>query len=161
MICWPIRSGWFNGFLKVPADAFDALVDVAKRQVAAGDIRGLLYQSLFGLYAKLPPTWRVKNEAEAKRYFLLFMKMVGADPRPEVASLLGYADVIIETKKFVWVFEFKFDRSAKAAVRQIREKGYADAYKADRRPVTLVGINFRKAKRNIDEPLFESFSEGS
>ena len=44
-----------------------------------------------------------------------------------------------------------------AAVRQIREKGYAAAYKGDRRPVTLVGINFRTAKRNIDEPLFAKF----
>ena len=69
------------------------------------------------------------------------------------------ADAIIETSKFVWVFEFKFDRSAKAAIRQIREKGYADAYKADRRPVTLVGINFRKVKRNIDEPLFDPFPD--
>ena len=41
-----------------------------------------------------------------------------------------------------------------AAIRQIREKGYADAYRGDRRPVTLVGINFRAAKRNIDEPVF-------
>ena len=149
-----IRAGWFNGFLKVPADDFDALVDVAKRQVAAGDVEGLIYESLFGLYARLPPTWRVKNEAEAKRYFLLFMRMIGANPQPEVASLRGYADAIIETKKFVWVFEFKFNKSANAAVRQIREKGYAAAYKGDRRPVTLVGINFRAAKRNIDEPLF-------
>ena len=149
-----IRAGWFSGFLKVPADDFDALVDTAKRQIAAGDIKGLLYQSLFGLYAKLPPTWRVKDEAEAKRYFLLFMRMAGANPQPEVASLLGYADAIVETPAFVWVFEFKFNRSANAAVRQICEKGYADAYKGDRRPVTLVGINFRTAKRNIDEPAF-------
>ena len=149
-----IRAGWFNGFLKVPADDFDALVEVAKRQVAAGDVEGLIYETLFGLYARLPPTWRVKNEAEAKRYFLLFMRMIGANPQPEVASLRGYADAIIETKKFVWVFEFKFNKSANAAVRQIREKGYAAAYKGDRRPVTLVGINFRAAKRNIDEPLF-------
>ena len=41
-----------------------------------------------------------------------------------------------------------------AAIRQIREKGYADQYKGDRRPVTLVGVNFRAAKRNIDEPVF-------
>ena len=149
-----IRAGWFNGFLKVPADDFDALVDTAKRQIAAGDIKGLLYDSLFGLYARLPPTWRVKDEAEAKRYFLLFMRMIGANPLPEVASLRGYADAIIETRKFVWVFEFKFNKTAKAAIRQIREKGYADAYKGDKRPVTLVGINFRTAKRNIDEPLF-------
>ena len=152
-----IRSGWFNGFLKVSADDFDALVDVAKRQVAAGDADGLLYESLFGLYARLPPTWRVKDEAEAKRYFLLFMRMIGANPQPEVASLRGYADAIIETKKFVWVFEFKFNKSANAAVRQIREKGYADQYKGDKRPVTLVGVNFRAAKRNIDEPVFAKF----
>ena len=55
---------------------------------------------------------------------------------------------------FVWVFEFKFNKSAEAAIRQIREKGYADPYKGDKRPVTLVGVNFRTAKRNIDEPVF-------
>ena len=51
------------------------------------------------------------------------------------------------------MFEFKFNKSPKAAIRQIREKGYADAYRADRRPVTLIGINFSAKKRNIDEPL--------
>ena len=35
-------------------------------------------------------------------------------------------------------------------------KGRADAYKGGRRPVTLVGVDFRTAKRNIDEPLFEA-----
>ena len=45
-------------------------------------------------------------------------------------------------------------QAAKAAIRQIREKGYAAEYKGDRRPVTLVGVNFRLSKRNIDEPLF-------
>ena len=149
-----IRDGWFDGFLKVPASEFDALVDAAKNQIETGDVRGLLYDSLFALYAKIPPTWRVKDEAEAKRYFLLFMQMAGANPQPEKPSLLGYADAIIETKQFVWVFEFKFNKSAQAAIRQIREKGYADAYKGDKRPVTLVGVNFRTAKRNIDEPLF-------
>ena len=32
-----------------------------------------------------------------------------------------------------------------------------DAYRGDRRPVTLVGVNFRAAKLNIDEPVFEDF----
>ena len=35
------------------------------------------------------------------------------------------------------------------------ENGYAGAYKADSRPVTLIGINFSAEKRNIDEPLLE------
>ena len=151
-----IRAGWFDSIINVPAGEFDALVDVAKRQVAADDLRGLLYETLYALYAKIPPDWRIKCEADVKRHFHLFMEMLGAKVEPERPSLLGYADAIIETRKFVWVFEFKFNKSAKAAVRQIREKGYAAQYKGDRRPVTLVGINFRAAKRNIDEPLFSA-----
>ena len=149
-----IRSGWFNSIIKVPSTEFDALVNVAKRQVAAGDVDGLINETLYRLYAKIPTEWRIRSEADVKRHFMLFMEMLGAKVAAEEGSARGYADAIIETKAFVWVFEFKFNRSANAAIRQIREKGYADAYKGDKRPVTLVGINFRLAKRNIDEPLF-------
>ena len=150
-----IRAGWFNTIVKVPATEFDALVDVAKRQVAAGDLRGLVGESLYRIYAKIPPEWRIRCEADVKRHFRLFMEMAGAKVSAEEGSAFGYADAIIETPQFVWVFEFKFNKSAKAAIRQIREKGYDAPYKGDKRPVTLVGINFRAAKRNIDEPLFE------
>ena len=136
--------------------SFTSLVDTAKRQLAEGNVDALTNDTLFSLYAAIPSTWAVKDEAEAKRYFHLFMKMLGAKVQAEEATAFGYADAIVETKKAVYVFEFKFNRSARAAVRQIREKGYADAYKAGRRPVTLVGINFAAKKRNIDEPLIES-----
>ena len=149
-----IRSGWFDSIVKVPSSEFDALVDVAKRQVAAGDVDRLVNETLYRIYAKIPPEWKIRDEADVKRHFRLFMEMLGAKVSAEEGSARGYADAIIETKAFVWVFEFKFNKSANVAVRQIREKGYADQYKGDRRPVTLVGINFRTAKRNIDEPVF-------
>ena len=148
-----LRSLWWKQLMKIDEEDFTALVDVAKRQLAKGDVDALTNETLFSLYAALPPTWRVKGEADAKRYFQLFMKMLGAEVRTEQTSARGYADAIVETKKAVFVFEFKFNKSAKAAIRQIREKGYADAYKGGRRPVTLVGINFSAKKRNIDEPI--------
>ena len=151
-----LKSNFWRTVMHMEASSFDALVDVAKRQLAEGDVRMLVGKTLFSLYAALPSTWRVKDESDAKRYFQLFMKMLGADVQAEEASAFGYADAIVETKKAVYVFEFKFNRSAKAAVRQIREKGYADAYKGGRRPVTLIGINFSSKKRNIDEPILES-----
>ena len=156
-----IRAGWFDSLLQVPSTEFDALVEVAKRQVAAGDLRGLVGESLYRIYAKIPPEWKIRSEADVKRHFRLFMEMLGAKVAAEEGSAFGYADAIIETKDFVWVFEFKFNKSAKAAVAQIREKGYAAAYKGDRRPVTLVGVNFRTAKRNIDEPLFAKMRSGT
>ena len=156
-----IRAGWFDYFVKIPSTEFDALVDVAKRQVAAGDLRGLVGESLYRIYAKIPPEWRIRREADVKRHFRLFMEMLGAKVAAEEGSAFGYADAIIETKAFVWVLEFKFNRSANEAIRQIREKGYADAYRGDRRPVTLVGINFRTSKRNIDEPVFGKIKESN
>ena len=149
-----IKAGWFNSIVKVPSTEFDALVMVAKRQVGEGDLRCLIGETLYRIYAKIPPEWRIRCEADVKRHFRLFMEMLGAKVKAEEGSAFGYADAILETKKFVWVFEFKFNKTAKAALVQIREKGYADAYKGDKRPVTLVGINFRTTKRNIDEPLF-------
>lgn len=151
-----LKSLWWKQLMKIEERDFTALVDVAKSQLAEGDVDALTNETLFSLYAALPPTWRVKSEADAKRYFQLFMKMLGADVRTEQTSARGYADAIVETKKAVYVFEFKFNRSAKAAVRQVREKGYADAYKGGRRPVTIVGVNFSTKKRNIDEPLIEA-----
>jgi enoyl-CoA hydratase/carnithine racemase len=151
-----LNSIWWKQLMKIEEKDFAALVDVAKRQLAEGDVRMLVGKTLYSLYASLPPTWRVKNEAEAKRYFQLFVKMLGANVQAEEASAFGYADAIVETKKAVYVFEFKFNKSAKAAIRQIREKGYADAYKGGKRPVTLIGINFSAKKRNIDEPLIEN-----
>ena len=151
-----LRSLWWKQLMKIEEKDFTALVDVAKRHLAEGDVDALINETLFSLYAALPSTWRVKDESDAKRYFQLFMKMLGADVRTEQTSARGYADAIVETKKAVYVFEFKFNKSAKAAIRQIREKGYADAYKGGKRPVTLIGINFSSKKRNIDEPLIES-----
>ena len=150
-----LKSNFWRMVMHMEASSFDALVDVAKRQLAEGDVRMLVGKTLFSLYAALPSTWRVKDEADAKRYFQLFMKMLGADIHAEEASAFGYADAIVETKKAVYVFEFKFNKSAKAAIRQIREKGYADAYKGGKLPVTLIGINFSSKKRNIDEPILE------
>ena len=152
-----IRRGWFDSIVRVPATEFDALVDVAKRQVATGDVDALICETLYRIYAKIPPEWKIRSEADVKRHFRLFMEMLGAKVAAEEGSARGYADAIIETRKFVWVFEFKFNKSTSAAVRQIREKGYAAQYKGDKRPVTLVGVNFRTAKRNIDEPLFAKF----
>ena len=150
-----LKRGYLSQVMGLKDGPFDTLVDRAKRQIASGDWKGYLYESLFGLYASIPVDWHIKDEAEAKRYFQLFTSMTGANPQPEVASIFGYADAVIETATDVYVFEFKYRKSAKAAIRQIRERGYADKWIGGERPVTLIGINFNPKKRNIDMPIVE------
>ena len=150
-----LRDGYISRILGIKEGVFNSLVVRALRQIRAGDLKGFLHESLFGLYAAIPPDWQIRDEAEAKRYFLLFASLTGANPQPEVPSLLGYADAVIETPDAVHVLEFKYRRSARTAIRQIRDRGYADKWAAGPRPVTLVGINFNPKKRIIDLPVIE------
>ncbi len=150
-----LKRGFISQVLGMKEGSFDAIVDKAKRQLAARDIEHFLYESLFGLYASVPADWQIRDEAEAKRYFLLFASMCGANPQPEVASIFGYADAVIETPDSVFVFEFKYRRSARAAIKQIKDRNYAAKWLGGPRPVTLVGINFNPKVRNIDMPVIE------
>ena len=150
-----LRDGYVSRILGFPDDSWETLIDRARRLIAAGDIREVVETMLFSLYAQIPPDWRIANEAEAKRYFQLFFAMLGADPAPEFPSARGYADAVVQRLDAVYVFEFKYDESPEAAMRQIRERGYADKWKGGKRPVTLIGINFSSRKRNIDIPAIE------
>ena len=150
-----LKSGYISQVMGIEEESFNPLVDQARRLIALGDIREVAETMLFSLYAQIPPDWRIKDESEAKRYFLLFCAMLGANPAPEFASVRGYADAVIETPKAVYVFEFKYRKSAKAAIRQIRERDYAAKWVGGNRPVTLIGINFNPRKRNIDMPIVE------
>ena len=151
-----VRDGWFAETFGRRSDEMDSLANRAKRLAAEGDIDTLVCEALFAVYAKIPPQWKIRSEADAKRHFTLFMEMIGANPLPEMPSARGYADAIIETKKAVYVFEFKYAKSPAAAIRQIRDRGYANAYRNDKRPVTLVGIKFDPKVRNITIPKIEA-----
>ena len=112
-----------------------------REMLKRGETDGLI-PLLTSVFAMVPHEWKLKNEAEAKRYFLLFMKMAGADITPELESSKGRADAIVETGKAVYVFEFKYGKTARAALKQIAEKGYAKPYAADRRKIIAIGVAY-------------------
>ena len=66
-------------------------------------------------------------------------------------SSQGRADMIVETQKNIYIFEFKLDGSADDALRQIEERGYAKPYLTDSRPITKIGITFGSQSGTIDD----------
>ena len=61
----------------------------------------------------------------------------------------GRADIVAKHKKGIFVFELKVDDPVDEAFRQIREKGYAEPYRADGRPVWLIGLSFDSKTRHL------------
>jgi hypothetical protein len=82
--------------------------------------------------------------------YILFT-LLGQFVQCEVRSSKGRADCIMETEKFVYIFEFKVDKSAAEALQQIEEQGYALPYKADKRQVFKIGVGFDSKERCLAE----------
>lgn len=63
----------------------------------------------------------------------------------------GRIDMVAKTKDYIYIFEFKYDRTAGEALRQIEDKGYARPFEADGRQIIKVGVNFSRKHRCIDD----------
>ena len=63
----------------------------------------------------------------------------------------GRVDCVIETEKFIYIFEFKLDGTAEEALQQIEEKGYAREYASDARKIFKIGCSFSSETGTIGE----------
>jgi hypothetical protein len=110
-------------------------------------------QRLSSLFAGIPyPEGRAPEyEQEWRNQIFLIFALLGQNVKCEVHSAQGRADAVVETKNFVYIFEFKVDQSADEALRQIEEKGYATPYLTDSRKIQCIGVSFSSQKRNIKE----------
>ena len=52
------------------------------------------------------------------------------------------------TSRYIYVFEFKYDRSVKEAVEQIKDRDYIGRYAIDPRKLFLIGANFSTDKNS-------------
>ena len=71
--------------------------------------------------------------------------------RTQVKCAQGRADFIIFMPDTVYVMELKVNDSAKHALEQIIEKGYALPYQTNGRKVVKAGIKFDTSTRTIAE----------
>ena len=118
--------------------------------IETGNLEGIR-SIMTSLYAQLPYTTDDKPmEQDFQNVIYIVFTMLGKYVHTEVHSSKGRADVIVETDEYIYIFEFKRDKSAEEALAQIEEKGYAVPYAADPRKLYKIGVNFNSGKRELD-----------
>ena len=152
-----LNLGSMGDWLGENIDDSVAAAKRTKRELLAKGMDFVLEQSLLSCFSRIPHEWACRNEAEAKRFFQLYCHFLGAKIKGEHESHLGRADAVLELPNGVWLFEFKYAKTSAAALKQIRDRGYADAYRDDPRPVWLVGCNYNPKKRGLDKPRIVRF----
>lgn len=149
-----VKFGFLNSLVPYVLGEEDAERAVSLRSMVRDLRRGAVdsfMERLRALFAGVPypeggtPVY----EREWRNQVFLVFALLGQNVASEVHSAKGRADCVVKTSDFVYVFEFKLDQPAEAALAQIDERGYAAPFVADGRKVFKVGVSFSTAERNI------------
>ncbi len=126
------------------------------RDIKKGDIESVMnrFKSLFAL---LPYTTSKKEKEDTiveqnfQNVFYLVFTLLGQWSRVEETSSFGRADCVLENGNNVFIFEFKRDKSAEDALKQIEDAKYTERYKTSGRRIVKIGASFSTKERNLAE----------
>jgi hypothetical protein len=96
-----------------------------------------------------------KNEHFYHALVHLHFRYLGFFIQSEVHTSDGRMDAVVHTPTHIYLLEFKIDQSAQAALQQIRDKAYADRFRADGKIIVGAGFNFDTEKHRVSEWLSE------
>ena len=120
------------------------------REVETGDAEAFMNR----LSAMLADTdYRIVGDSELyfQNVLFLFFRLLGLYVEVEHATSDGRTDMVVRTADYIYIFEFKLDKSADEALSQIETRGYALSYAADPRRLFKIGVNFSTQKRCVEE----------
>jgi hypothetical protein len=135
-------------YLKVPMDKSNALIFKLPDALTTGNIDGAI-DALRQFLSAIPYDIIRETENYYQTAVHLIFTMLGLNCRSEVRIAAGRIDALVETKRFVYCFEFKLDKSAEEALAQIDTKEYLLPWTGSGKKLFKVGIDFDHEKRNI------------
>ena len=117
--------------------------------VENGDLEGIR-NVLTGLFANISYT---TNNPVFEHYFqtviYVVFTLLGRYVMTEQQAYQGRIDCKIETEHFVYLFEYKLDKTAEEALKQIDDKNYALSFTADKRKLFKIGVSFDSKERKL------------
>ncbi|MEZ4988295.1 MAG: AAA family ATPase [Saprospiraceae bacterium] len=132
---------------------FSPLPRVVKMRNAlqAGDVDTPM-SILNSLLAEIPgELWQGQTEHFYHAVVHLSFSLLGTYIRSEARSARGRCDALVETADHLYIFEFKLDQTAQAAMQQIHDKGYLTPYADSHKKVVAIGANFSSETKQIEE----------
>ncbi len=130
-----------------------------KRDLAKGKIEDFMHR-LSILLKDLPG--EDHNESTYRAITYLLSVLCGNSTIAEHRSYIGRSDIEVFAGSFIYIFEFKYNRSVKEAMVQIISRDYAGRYALDKRTLYLVAANFneKKEKRGLQYEIAKWTEDG-
>lgn len=91
-----------------------------------------------------------ERETYFKNNIYLVLKALGFHPYAELQTCSARMDLMLETRKYIYIFELKVNKDPETALDQIEEKKYAAPWKYSGKPVIKIGANYDSKTNNIE-----------
>ena len=154
-----VRSCFASSLLEHYMESSDetagALNTSLSQALLKGDIEGVMH-TLRRFFAVIPYDIIKESENYYETAVHLIFTMLGFKCRSEVRIAAGRIDTLVETKNFIYCFEFKLNKGgiksrAEEALAQIDSKEYLLPWEGSGKRLFKIGVDFDHDKRNIGE----------
>jgi hypothetical protein len=148
-------SSLIKQYLQVPSDRSRSLNNKLIDAFYDGNVEEAM-NSLKSFLASIPYDIIMERENYFQTAVHLIFSILGLNCRSEVRIASGRIDTLVETKNFVYCFEFKLNGTAEEALVQIDTKEYLLPWKDSGKKLFKIGVDFDREKRNIGEWKIEN-----
>ena len=133
--------------LKFDPDAQILATDIAG-MLNAGEINEAMGE-MKNFFDHIPCDIQIENEKYYQTIFFIIFRLIGLFIEAEARTSIGRIDAVAQTEKYVFIFEFKLNRSSAEALKQIHDREYYQKYLGSGREIILIGAKFSTKKHNI------------
>lgn len=148
-----VREGFFNFLLKyyspIEAGRESFYVSNFVKEIRSGQPDAFM-KRLESLFAD----GKYQIIGDEEKYFhnavYIIFKMLGFYVDVEYQTSNGRIDLLMKTKDYIYIFEFKINENAETALKQINSKQYEMAFESDEKRIFKIGVNFSKKTKKID-----------
>lgn len=124
------------------------------RAVGEGKVDTFI-KELNSIFVNIPYTIRNDNEKYYQSICCAIFNMLRLYVQAEVCTNEGRIDLVVQAGDWIYVMEFKLDKTAEKAMTQIHDKNYAEKYRQSGKRLMLIGINFSSKTGKIEHYVSE------
>lgn len=153
-----VESSILGNILKVYLNAKDdrqGFVFDMEDALEAGDVKQFI-KLMSSFLADIPSQLHKYVDKYENYYHTIFYcltRLIGLDVEAEYSTSDGFIDMLIKTKKYIYIIELKINGTAADAMAQIETKRYDAPFESDIRKLIKIGLGFSKERNNIESYL--------
>ena len=139
----------FESITKTRLSTYSRVFDKLKISLENGNIKDFC-KLLTPLFARIPYNIHIAKESYYQSIIYIVLDLMGFDIQVEDETNSGRIDAVIQEGEYIYILEFKLNKTPEEGLKQIEDKEYFQKYLALDKKVVVVGINFDLNKKNVD-----------